>query len=337
MDKYIRIRESKRLNKIKDEKDRYERLKNPKTHEKIVGELDNENININGEDIRINYLLEDNRYINIIPSKIIDPLDNEIEEIKKSINSMKSNIDTILDKQDKQNDEEIINLKSEFLQGTRELEDKLDYNRKETYNIQKKLNDLNNYKESSKRNILKDMPNQYNKIYSNLQEIKEDIGQISAKERQIYTLCLKADIEKQKLSYLNKYEKKFSKETFNVLKSSEEIFQAFDNGEQAQDYDWGIPYVGYFRFLEKIIRKSVGFQNKKQPIHNIINMLKKDPEWTSFVQKLENREIREFRNGAAHGEFISKNKVYTIRNFIFEKSECDGKRCWLDFLAIKDK
>lgn len=153
MDKYIRIRESNRLNKIKDEKDRYERLKNPKTHEKIVGELDNENININGEDIRINYLLEDNRYINIIPSKIIDPLDNEIEEIKKSINSMKSNIDTILDKQDKQNDEEIINLKSEFLQGTRELEDKLDYNRKETYNIQKKLNDLNNYKESSKRNI----------------------------------------------------------------------------------------------------------------------------------------------------------------------------------------
>ena len=335
MDKYIRIREANRLNKIKEEKQRYERLKMPKEYRKEVGELDDEHININGEDIRINYLLENNRYINIIPGKIIDPLDNEIEEIKRSLNSMKDNIDKILDKQNKQNDEEIIKQKSEFLQGIRQLEDKLDSNRKETYNIQKKLNDLNNYKESSKRNILKDMPNQYNKIYSNLQEIREEMGQLSAKERQIYTLCLKSDIEKQKLSYLNKYEEKFSKETFNVLKSSEEIFQAFDNGEQ--DYDWGIPYVGYFRFLEKIIRKSAGFQDKKQPIHNVINMLKKDPEWTSFVQKLENREIREFRNGAAHGEFISKNKVYTIRNFIFEKSECDGKRCWLDFLAIKDK
>lgn len=91
--------------------------------------------------------------------------------------------------------------------------------------------------------------------------------------------------------------------------------------------DYSGSYINYVKALEIELKRVFGKSNEKLTFGNLMEELKKNPSFKSFVEKIDNDKVGEIRNKAVHNKAISKNECGKIRKLLIEEG-------WIDRISF---
>jgi chaperonin cofactor prefoldin len=97
--------------------------------------------------------------------------------------------------------------------------------------------------------------------------------------------------------------------------------------ENSGGYDYSGAYVSYVKALEIELRRVFNFKKEKLTFGNLLEKLKKHPEFKTFVDIIEKEKVGEIRNFAVHTRPIAKFECGKIRKLLVEEK-------WLDRITF---
>ena len=228
----------------------------------------------------------------------VEVLEKEIRDLKKQISLLESNID-------RKSSNKGANL------NTRDTED-----------IAKMFMDFSvdtlQDKEAKKElNTLKDENERLKKENRNLSKHMK-VVEIQKKEK----TSKKVSYEEILISTRKKYEF-LGESSKSAIASAEYIFL----NESTTGFDYSGTYINYVKALEIELKRVFGKTNEKLTFGNLMEKLRKNPNFKGFVDRIEAEKVGEVRNSAVHTRPISKYECGKIRKIILE----DG---WLDRISF---
>lgn len=219
----------------------------------------------------------------------VESLEKEVRDLKRQINLLESELDkkTVNKGQslNKRDTEDIANMFMDFSVET--------YHDKE---MKKQIT------------LLKDENERLKKENKNLEKHMK-VVEVHKKERIIkkvsYTEIF--DNIKKKYSFLGESSK-------GAIATAEYLFV----NETVNGLDYSGAYINYIKALEIELKRVFGKSNEKLTFGNLMEKLRKNPSFKSFVDRLEGEKVGEIRNFAVHSRPISKNECGKIRKLIIE-------------------
>lgn len=232
-------------------------------------------------------------------------MENKVESLEKEIKDLKRQISLLESELDKKGSNKGSSLKSRDTEDIARMfmDFSVDnFHDKETKKEFEKLRDENEKLKKENKNYEK--------------HIK--VVEIQKKEKSYKNVSYNDVFEgiKKKYGFLTENSK-------NAISSAEYLFQ----NETTATVDYSGSYINYVKALEIELRRVFGKTNEKLTFGNLMEKLKLNPTFKSFVEKIENERVGEVRNLAVHTRPISKHECGKIRKILIEEG-------WLDRISF---
>lgn len=232
-------------------------------------------------------------------------MENKVEMLEKDIRDLKKQISLLESELDRKGSNKGSSLKSKDTEDIARMfmDFSVDnFHDKETKKEFEKLRDENEKLKKENKNYEKNM-----KIVE-VQKKEKSYKNVSYND--IY------EVVKKKYGFLSENSK-------NAISSAEYLFQ----NETTSTIDYSGSYINYVKALEIELRRVFGKMNEKLTFGNLMEKLKLNPTFKSFVEKIENERVGEVRNLAVHTRPISKHECGKIRKILMEEG-------WLDRISF---
>ena len=232
-------------------------------------------------------------------------LENKVEVLEKEIKDLKRQINILESELDKKGSNKGSSLKS-----------------KDTEDIARMFMDfsVDNFhdKEMKKQiTLLKDENDRLKKENKNFEKHMK-VVEVQKKEKSFKNVSYTEILEniRRKYGFLAENSK-------NAISTAEYLFL----NETITTIDYTGSYINYIKALEIELRRVFGKSNEKLTFGNLMEKLKTNPSFKTFVEKIENEKVGEVRNLAVHTKPISKHECGKIRKLLVEEG-------WLDRISF---
>ena len=232
-------------------------------------------------------------------------LENKVEVLEKEIKDLKKQISILESGLDKKSSNKGGNLKTKDTEDIARMF--MDFS----------VDDFQNKEVNKEMTLLKDENDRLKKENKNLQKHMK-IVEVQKKEKAYKNISYNDIIENIKRKY------GFLAENSKIsLASAEYLFL----NETLSAIDYTGSYINYVKALEIELRRVFGRSNEKLTFGNLMEQLKNNPTFKSFVERIDNERVGEVRNNAVHNKAVSKNECGKIRKLLME----DG---WMDRISF---
>lgn len=232
-------------------------------------------------------------------------LENKVEVLEKEIKDLKRQISILESGLDKKSSNKGGNLKTKDTEDIARMF--MDFS----------VDDFQNKEVNKEITLLKDENERLKKENKNLQKHMK-VVEVQKKEKAYKNISYNDIIDNIRRKY------GFLAENSKIsLASAEYLFL----NETSIAIDYTGSYINYVKALEIELRRVFGRSNEKLTFGNLMEQLKNNPTFKSFVERIDNDKVGEVRNNAVHNKAVSKNECGKIRKLLME----DG---WMDRISF---